>query len=129
MDPVIHFEMPAKDKERMAKFYSGVFGWKAQMHGEDLGNYVTVSTTETGEDGRPTTPGAINGGFYPVTSEMPPQHPSLVIAVKDLRESIKQIKNAGGNVEGDPVTIPGVGEFVYFSDTEGNRVSILQPSM
>ncbi len=30
MNPVVHFEMPAKDRKRMAGFYSEVFGWKAQ---------------------------------------------------------------------------------------------------
>lgn len=27
MNPVVHFEMPAKDKKRVADFYSKVFGW------------------------------------------------------------------------------------------------------
>jgi hypothetical protein len=128
MDPVIHFEMPAKDRERIANFYSAVFGWKSQMHGEDFGNYVTVSTTETGEDGRPTSPGAINGGFYPVTPDMPPQYPSFVISVRDLKDAIKRITSAGGRIDGEPTNIPGIGDFVYFTDTEGNRASILQPA-
>ncbi|WP_394295705.1 VOC family protein [Candidatus Methanoperedens nitratireducens] len=27
MNPVVHFEMPAKDKGRMRKFYETAFGW------------------------------------------------------------------------------------------------------
>ncbi len=76
MNPVVHFELPANDRQRMADFYTRVFGWKMQMMGEDMGNYVVATTTPLGAEGRPTSPGAINGGFYPGTAEMPPQHPS-----------------------------------------------------
>ena len=38
MNPVVHFEMPADDKKRMADFYSQAFGWKTQMLGEEMGN-------------------------------------------------------------------------------------------
>ena len=31
MDPVVHFEMPAEDRKRMADFYTRVFGWKTEM--------------------------------------------------------------------------------------------------
>lgn len=44
-------------------------------------------TTETDEKtNQPTKPGAINGGFYKKTADMPLQHPSLVIAVDDIKE-------------------------------------------
>jgi uncharacterized protein len=129
MNPVVHFEMPAEDRKRMADFYTSVFGWQTQMLGEEMGNYVTVATTEMDENGRPKMPGAINGGFYPKQENMPAQYPSVVIAVEDIRESIKKITEAGGTVLGDPVEIPMVGSYVSFFDTEGNRVSVLQPIM
>ncbi|MFZ0282992.1 MAG: VOC family protein [Bacteroidales bacterium] len=129
MFPVVHFEMPAEDRQRMANFYSTVFGWQAQMFGEEMGNYVTVSTTEVDEKGRPKTPGAINGGFFPRLDDAPMQHPSIVIAIDDIKESIKDVTNAGGQVLGEPVDIPKVGIYVSFKDTEGNIVSLLQPSM
>jgi hypothetical protein len=129
MNPVVHFEMPAEDRNRMAGFYSNVSGWKTQMFGEEMGNYVTVTTSETDEKGRPKTPGSINGGFYPKRNDMPSQYPSIVISVDDIRESIRKVTMAKGKVLGDPVEIPGVGTYVSFIDTEGNRVSLLQPMM
>jgi len=129
MNPVVHFEMPAEDRIRMAEFYSNVFGWKTQLFGEDMGNYVTVSTTESDENGRPKMPGAINGGFFPKNDVPPPQIPSIVIAVDDVRESMQEVSAAGGKVLGEPVEIPKVGWYVSFIDTEGNRVSLLQPVM
>ncbi len=129
MNPVVHFEMPAEDRDRMAGFYSTVFGWETQMFGEDMGNYVTVSTTKSDEHGRPTMPGAINGGFYPKREDSPAQYPSIVIAVDDIHASIRQVTEAGGTALGEPAEIPGVGLYVSFYDTEGNRVSLLQPFM
>jgi uncharacterized protein len=129
MNPVVHFEMPAKDRKRMADFYTNVFGWQTQFFGEEMGNYVTVTTSETDEKGRPKMPGTINGGFYPKKEDWPAQYPSVVIGVEDINESIKNVTKAKGKVLGEPVEIPGVGKYVSFIDTEGNRVSLLQPVM
>lgn len=129
MNPVVHFEMPAEDIGRMAKFYSSVFGWQTKMMGEEMGNYVTVSTIDTDKDGRPSIPGAINGGFFPKKEDWPAQHPSIVIAVDDITESMQKVSKAKGKILGEPMEIPGVGKYVSFTDTEGNRVSLLQPLM
>lgn len=129
MNPVVHFEMPAEDRKRMVDFYTKVFGWQAQMMGEEMGNYVTVTTSETDEKGRPKMPGTINGGFYPKREDWPAQYPSIVIAVDDIKEAIRKVTGAGGKVLGEPMPIPGIGSYVSFIDTEGNRVSILQPLM
>lgn len=42
---------------------------------------------------------------------------------------MKKVASAGGRVLGDGETmeIPGVGQYVSFTDTEGNRVAMLQP--
>jgi predicted enzyme related to lactoylglutathione lyase len=126
-NPVVHFEMPAEDRKRMVEFYTNVFGWQTQMLGPEMGNYVLAATTETDEKGRPKTPGAINGGFFPKSDDKPAQYPSVVIAVEDIKEHMKKVEEAGGKVLGEPWDIPGVGLYVSFIDTEGNRVSMLQP--
>jgi predicted enzyme related to lactoylglutathione lyase len=126
MDSVVHFEMPYDDKARMAKFYEGVFDWKMQMLGEDMGHYVLATTTETDEKG-PMRPGAINGGLYPRKADGPPQSPSFVIAVEDIGKSARKVTEGGGRLLGEPMEIPGVGQYVSFTDTEGNRASMLQP--
>jgi predicted enzyme related to lactoylglutathione lyase len=126
MNPVVHFELPAENRQRMADFYSKSFGWKTEMLGKDMGNYVIATTTESDEKG-PKKPGAINGGFFTKTDDMPAQYPSVVVAVDDINESMKKVMKAGGKVLGDPMEIPGVGQYVSFFDTEGNRVSMLQP--
>jgi uncharacterized protein len=126
MNPVVHFEMPYDNRERLAKFYESAFGWEMQKLGEDMGNYVLATTTETDQTG-PKKPGAINGGFFPKKPDWPAQYPSVVIAVDDIKQAVKKVTDAGGKVLGEPMEIPGVGQYVSFTDTEGNRVSMLQP--
>lgn len=127
MNPVVHFELPAEDRKRMADFYTKVFGWKTEQLGEDMGNYVLATTTDSDENG-PKKPGAINGGFFQKTDDKPAQYPSVVIAVDNIDEHIKTLESAGGEVLGEPVDIPGVGRYVSFIDTEGNRVGMIQPT-
>ncbi len=132
MNPVVHFEMPAEDRKRMAEFYMKVFGWKTQQLGPEMGDYVLATTANA--DVKPDIPrGAINGGFFQKTKS--DQHPRITIAVDDIREAMKKVEKAGGKVlggmqkPGEPDDIPGVGLYATFIDTEGNRVSMLQPQM
>ena len=126
MNPVVHFEMPAEDRKRIADFYATVFDWKTQLLGEDMGNYVLATTTDSDERG-PKKPGTINGGFFQKTDDKPAQYPSVVIQVNDIKEHISKVEKAGGKLLGEPWSIPGVGLYVSFFDTEGNRVSMMQP--
>jgi predicted enzyme related to lactoylglutathione lyase len=109
MNPVVHFEMPAEDRKRMADFYTKVFGWKTQQLGEEMGNYVLATTTDSDEKGSPKRPGAINGGFFQKTDDKPAQYPSVVIAVDNIKERMTEVQKSGGKVLGEPWNIPGVG--------------------
>jgi len=128
MDPVVHFEMPYEDRDRLAKFYAQAFGWRMQKFGPEMGDYVTATTTETDENNMIKRPGAINGGFFPRKPDSA-QYPSVVISVDDIKDGMKRVAGAGGKVMGEPVEIPGIGKYVSFTDTEGNRLSLLQPFM
>ena len=126
MNPVVHFEMPYDDGARMARFYEQAFGWRTEALGAAMGDYITAATAET-EAGRPVQPGTINGGFFPRKPDWPAQHPPVVIGVGDIRPAMTQVTRAGGVVLGEPMEIPGIGQYVSFTDTEGNRASLLQP--
>jgi predicted enzyme related to lactoylglutathione lyase len=133
MDPVVHFEMPSKDKKRTAEFYSSVFGWKMNQLGAEMGDYLLAQTTETDENNMVKTPGAINGGFFEHQEKEGFNIPHLVISVDNLEESMKKVEDAGGKILGGvkgPGTIddiPGVGRYVSFDDSEGNHLGLLQP--
>jgi uncharacterized protein len=126
MNPVVHFEMPYDNRERVAKFYEAAFGWQMRLLGEEMGNYVLATTAETDQNG-PKRAGAINGGFFEKKPDWPMQYPSVVIAVDNVTQAIAKVTVAGGDVLGEPMEIPGVGKYVSFRDTEGNRVGMLQP--
>jgi len=126
MNPVVHFEMPYDDAERVAAFYERAFDWQTQALDEQMGHYVLATTTESDERG-PKSRGIINGGFYPKKPAMPAQYPSVVIAVEDIGAAMQRVADAGGRVLGEPMEIPGIGQYVSFLDTEGNRLSMLEP--
>lgn len=126
-NPVVHFEMPYEDEARVTQFYGQAFGWGMQSTGPQMGDYVSAQTAQTDENQMVTSPGTINGGFYPRTPDGP-AHPSVVIAVGDIVAAMRKVTDAGGTVLGEPVEIPGIGHYVSFTDTEGNRVSLLQAS-
>jgi predicted enzyme related to lactoylglutathione lyase len=126
MNPVVHFEFPYDNRDRIARFYQTAFGWQLQMLGEEMGNYVIATTAQA--DAKAGAPaGAINGGFYHRNPDWPAQYPSVVISIPDVAAAMKSVTSAGGKVLGEPMDIPGVGRYVSFFDTEGNRVSMLQP--
>jgi predicted enzyme related to lactoylglutathione lyase len=125
-NPVVHFEMPYKDAKRVAEFYNKAFGWQMTDVGEQMGHYITAGTAETDENRMVKTPGTINGGFYDLKMTEASPQPSVVISVPDLKEAIKAVEDAGGKMLREPQEIPGIGLWVSFEDSEGNRVSLLQ---
>lgn len=131
MYPVVHFELPCDDRDRMSEFYSQVFGWDAQKLGPEMGNYTIVKTAETDEKGFPKQKGIINGGLFQRMKDA--QVPTVVIAVEDIHASMKDVEKAGGKIiggghkAGEPDDIPGVGLYIAFADSEGNRIGMLQP--
>jgi predicted enzyme related to lactoylglutathione lyase len=128
-NPVVHFEMPYDDAERVSKFYAKAFGWgMKEMPGEEMGNYITAETAEMDGNHMVKTPGTINGGFFKKKPDWPAQAPSVVISVEDIKAAMRDVTAAGGEVLGEPMDIPGIGTYVSFTDTEGNRVSLLEPS-
>ena len=53
---VVHFEIYARDAEKLAKFYSSLFDWTIEaMPGMD---YHYVKTADTDAQGMPTQPGS-----------------------------------------------------------------------
>jgi predicted enzyme related to lactoylglutathione lyase len=86
-----------------------------------MGDYVLVEITETDKSRRPKTAGSINGGFYPK------KEGRLACPVSIRRRRSGRHQSIGGKVLGEPMEIPGYGLYVSFFDTDGNRVSMMQP--
>lgn len=130
MSPVVHFEMPAKDKKRVSEFYTKVFGWEMLQMGQEYGGYLLATTAPTdSKTGMIKEPGAINGGFFDRKDDELNRSPHVVISVDNLDESMNAVKNGGGEILTEKMDIPGIGTYVSFKDTEGNIVGMLQPVM
>ncbi len=130
MNSVVHFELPYENRDRAADFYEKVFGWKLHKFGPEMGNYMTAQTDEMDEHDKPKHPGTIGGGFFEKSAGA--EQATVVIAVDEINEAMKSIVAAGGKLlggqkPGEPDDIPGVGLYIAFADTEGNRIAVLQP--
>ncbi len=128
-NPVVHFEMPYEDRDRMAEFYGKAFGWETNKLGQEMGNYVVAMTSESDKNG-PLEKGRINGGFF--KRSKPDQGISVVISVDDIQAAMKKVEESGGKIIGAsqgmrPDNIPGVGLYIAIEDTEGNKVALLEP--
>jgi predicted enzyme related to lactoylglutathione lyase len=111
----IHFELPADDPDRAAKFYSDTFGWKITKWDGPMEYWMI----DTGEG-----PG-VNGGM------MRRPHPGAgtvnTIGVESLDDAVAKAVAAGGTIAMPRMAVPGVGYLAYCQDTEGNMFGLMQP--
>ncbi|OGC49399.1 glyoxalase [candidate division WWE3 bacterium RBG_16_37_10] len=126
MNPIVHFELPAKDKERSKKFYSEVFGWKLEDYPEM--NYTMVYTSDVDEKYMPKTPGTINGGMMS-TGDNGGTFPVLVISVPDLDEYIKKVEDADCKIIMPRTEVGDMGYYARFVDPEGVVMGIWETKM
>ena len=122
---VVHFEIPADDPERAAKFYRELFDWDIKHMGPAGGgvDYWLVQTVPTDAEGRPTEPG-VNGGL--MRRMMPGQTPVNYISVESVDEFARKAERLGAKVAVPKMPVPGMGWFAQLTDTEGNIFAIWQ---
>lgn len=125
MATVSHFEIPAEDGDRARAFYAEAFGWTLDHHPEM--SYTIIVTGPTGEDGRPSEPGHINGGMFTRQGQFADHRgPIVTVVVDDLDAALERVRSGGGSQFGDGFDVPGMGRGAYFTDTEGNVMGLWQ---
>lgn len=67
IDPIIHFEMPAEDTQRIRAFYESAFGWQTHALGPEAGGFVVAFTM----DSNPETSKAWRYQRRPLQEERP----------------------------------------------------------
>jgi uncharacterized protein len=118
--PIVHFEIPVSDAERMSRFYSDLFDWnisKQSMPGMD---YWMIETTGTGPD-------HLGGGMY-VKQDLK-ESPRFYVGVDDIDAHTQRFKDAGGMIVVEKQEVPGFGWSVMGTDPEGNVVGLFQSTM
>jgi predicted enzyme related to lactoylglutathione lyase len=111
---IVHFELPAKDVEKLCAFYDAVFGWK---FGSSPG-METYKMAQVGEGDN-----AIGCGIY--TPENDGARLTNYIGVDSVGEYAAKIEQAGGTIA-HRFSVPGMGHGAVAFDPEGNIVGIWQ---
>lgn len=119
---VSHFEIPAHDLDRAARFYREVFGWRIEPLPWEGHPYRTVRGAAGEAPGRQ----GIDGGLLPAGVTAP--HPLLVIHISgaDLEECLERIVAAGGQIDLAAAPVGDMGRFARFRDPEGNLLGLWQ---
>ncbi len=119
---IVHFEIPADDPERAAKFYRDMFGWNINRWENPNGiEYYMVETVPTNEQGMPVRPG-VNGGM--MRRMYPSQQPVNYIAVANVDEAVAKAERLGAKVMMGKTPVPGMGWFAQLTDPEGNVIAV-----
>ena len=114
-----HFAINADDVPRARRFYEEVFGWDFTPWGPP-GFYQT----RTAGDGHL---GALQSRREVAGQRMPGME--LTFGVDDIQATIAAIEAGGGTILTPPFRIEGVGELIFFRDTEGNVAGAMQYEM
>jgi len=126
---IVHFEIPAKDVQKLKKFYENVLGWKiikASM--PDSMEYWLIHTVPTDEEGMLQRPG-VNGGLYPREPDMPGATQVNYINVENIDEYLAKVTKEGGKILSPKQQVPTVGWIAIVADPESNNFGLLQPEM
>ena len=116
MPRVVHFEISAKEPEKLVDFYQKVFDWKvAKWEGPQ--EYWLVETGEAEEPG-------ISGGI--MRSDEVFSGTVNSVDVPDIDAYIEKVKQHGGEIVVEKHVIPGVGFNAYGKDVGGKLFGIHQ---
>lgn len=122
MDPVVYFEMPAKDMERAKAFYEDVFGWKIGRTYEPYYQFVTAENPKSGA--LSDVPGVINGAIQKKDEVIGSVR--VVVKVGDLDKTLEKALSKGARIFIPKTKLPSMYYSVIY-DTEGNEVNIIGP--
>ena len=111
-NPVVHFEICAKDLAKAREFYGKLFDWELK-HEEEM-NYTLV---EVGE-------GSIGGGIMQAEEGKFPPYVTFYIQVDDLEASVRKAEELGARIIVPPTPIPNMGRFAMFNDPDGNMIGL-----
>ena len=115
--PVIHFEISARDSEAITNFYTSLFGWSV-----DANNPMNYGLTMT-KDGDM----GIDGGIYQQMNAEDASGIRIYAQVDDAQAYLDRAVELGGKAVGAAMEVPGAGIMVgMFLDPEGNLFGVVQ---
>jgi predicted enzyme related to lactoylglutathione lyase len=115
-----HFAIECDDVERARAFYEKVFGWRIQPWGPPGFYQIFTGTAEA-----PGVLGALQGRRHASTGGGIHGF-ECTFGVDSLPPIIAAVEANGGAIDMSEYRIEGVGNLIYFIDTEGNRVGAMK---
>jgi len=113
---VVHWEVRARDSERLKKFYGDLFGWAI-----DSNNPMKYGMVDTGL--KQGINGGIGGGDPHFAAGV-----TIYVQVEDPQAYLTRIESMGGKALMMPMEIPGDVTMALFSDPEGNVIGLVKGS-
>ena len=113
---IMHFAINCNDLERAKRFYEKALGWKFSPWGPPEFFRVTTGTKE-----KPGVDGAIQKRRE-IVKGVPMYGFECSVGVEDVDAVAAAVEANGGKVVMSKVTIPTVGNLIFFQDPEGNIV-------
>jgi len=112
-NPVVHFEIGCRDSTKTQKFFSELFNWQI----EPTGPAAMISTgTDDGIAGHITALG-----------HEPHNYVTVYVQVDDLQAYLDKAESLGGKTVVPPAEVPGMGQFAWMSDLDGNTIGLWKP--
>jgi predicted enzyme related to lactoylglutathione lyase len=112
-----HFSVNADDVGRARRFYEGALGWTFEAWGPP--DFYLVHTGDDHVTGSVQHRPELVPGERIVTVE-------ATFAVDDVDATAEAIVAHGGRILMDKTTIAGVGDLIWFQDTEGNALGAMR---
>lgn len=103
-----YIEFTVTDMEKAKNFYNSAFGWKFN----DYGPAYAGIQKQNGE-----------AGGLRLDSKVASGGPLVILFSDNLEESLKKVKEAGGEIMKDPYSFPG-GRRFHFKDPSGNELAV-----
>jgi predicted enzyme related to lactoylglutathione lyase len=115
--PVMQWQILARDPDKLTTFYSALFGWRVNAD-----NPMGYRMVDTGSDR------GIKGGVWPIGTD---GHPlvQLFVEVGDVAACVAQAEQLGGQVVIPPQVLPGGDEMAVVLDTEGLSLGLMKANV
>ncbi|HET6793075.1 MAG TPA: VOC family protein [Acidimicrobiales bacterium] len=109
--PVVHWEIEARDPDRLRAFYGELFNWQ-------IGDGPIMNIAPGVGGPEPGPAGHIRGSDR--------SRVNLYVQVRDLAASLRRAKELGGAVTLEPFDVPGGPTLGGITDPEGNALMLVQ---
>jgi hypothetical protein len=111
---IVHWELMGPDGDKLAAFYSNLFGWELQSY-PGMDDYNVVDAEKSGV-----------GGAIGTGNEDMPSYQTIYIQVASVDEHLGKAEANGGATVVPRTVVPGTVAFGLFSDPAGNLIGVVE---